>query len=174
MGYPTEYSDEYQSTNGHYQFAADGERVTLDNGVDAITVAPGYEYNNAYFVYNAETGKYTRYQYGDVQIDYLTGNALTYDNIIFQYCPWEKFDENGYLNIDVLSGGNGKYITNGKAIDVTWRKDVINTEDAFANENFGVTHYYDADGNEITLNQGKTWVCIVLDSYSDNVSIQAD
>lgn len=115
--------------------------MTLDNGVDAITVAPGYEYNNAYFVYNAETGKYTRYQYGDVQIDYLTGNALTYDNIIFQYCPWEKFDENGYLNIDVLSGGNGKYITNGKAIDVTWRKDVINTEDAFANENFGVTHY---------------------------------
>ncbi len=88
--------------------------------------------------------------------------------------PWEKFDENGYLNIDVLSGGNGKYITNGKAIDVTWRKDVINTEDAFANENFGVTHYYDADGNEITLNQGKTWVCIVLDSYSDNVLIQAD
>ena len=174
MNYPTEYSDEYQSTNGHYQFAADGERVTLDNGVDAITVAPGYEYNNAYFVYNAETGKYTRYQYGDVQIDYLTGNALTYDNIIFQYCPWEKFDENGYLNIDVLSGGSGKYITNGKAIDVTWRKDAINTEDAFANENFGVTHYYDADGNEITLNQGKTWVCIVLDSYSDNVSIQAD
>ena len=57
---------------------------------------------------------------------------------------------------------------------MTWRKDVINTEDAFANENFGVTHYYDADGNEITLNQGKTWVCIVLDSYSDNVSIQAD
>lgn len=174
MGYPTEYSDEYQSTNGHYQFAADGERVTLDNGVDAITVAPGYEYNHAYFVYDAETGKYTRYQYGDVQTDYLTGNALTYDNIIFQYCPWEKFDENGYLNIDVLSGGNGKYITNGKAIDVTWRKDEINTEDAFANENFGVTHYYDADGNEITLNQGKTWVCIVLDSYSDNVSIQAD
>ena len=41
----------------------------------------------------------------------------------------------------------------------------------FANENFGVTHYYDADGNEITLNQGKTWVCIVLDSYSDNVSV---
>ena len=33
---------------------------------------------------------------------------------------------------------------------------------------------YDADGNEITMNQGKTWVCIVLDSYSDNVSIQAD
>ena len=106
------------------------------------------------------------------QIDYLTGNALTYDNIILQYCDWEPFDENGYLNIDVLSGGSGKYITKGKAIDVTWKKDVINTEDRFANENFGVTHYYDADGNEITLNQGKTWVCIVL--YPEDVQLYAD
>ena len=115
--------------------------------------------NNAYFVHDAQTGKCTRYRYGDVQIrlsDRKCADLMS--NIIFQYCPWEKFDENGYLNIDVLSGGNGKYITNGKAIDVTWREDVINTEDAFANENFGVTHYYDADGNEITLNQGKTWV----------------
>ena len=109
-----------------------------------------------------------------MQTDYLTGNALTYDNIIFQYCPWEKFDDNGYLNIDVLSGGAGKFITNGKAIDITWKKDNINTEDPFANENFGVTHYYDADGNEITLNQGKTWVCIVLDSYSGNAAVYPD
>ena len=174
MNYPTDYSDEYLGTNGHYQFAADGERVTLDGGEDAVVAAPGYEYNHPYFVYDAETGKYTRYQYGDVQTDYLTGNALTYDNIIFQYCPWEKFDDNGYLNIDVLSGGAGKFITNGKAIDITWKKDNINTEDPFANENFGVTHYYDADGNEITLNQGKTWVCIVLDSCSGNAAVYSD
>lgn len=174
MNYPTDYSDEYLGTNGHYQFATDGERVTLDGGEDAVVAAPGYEYNHPYFVYDAETGKYTRYQYGDVQTDYLTGNALTYDNIIFQYCPWEKFDDNGYLNIDVLSGGAGKFITNGKAIDITWKKDNINTEDPFANENFGVTHYYDADGNEITLNQGKTWVCIVLDSCSGNAAVYPD
>lgn len=172
LGYPTTYSDEYLGTNGHYIFAADDAPVTLDNGVDAAVVEPGYAYNNAHFIYDAETGKYTRYQYGDTQIDYLTGNALTYDNIILQYCDWEPFDENGYLNIDVLSGGSGKYITKGKAIDVTWKKDVINTEDRFANENFGVTHYYDADGNEITLNQGKTWVCIVL--YPEDVQLYAD
>ncbi len=174
LNYPTEYSDEYLGTNGHYRFAADGERVTLDGGADAVVVAPGYEYNHGHFIYDSATGKYTRYQYGDVQTDFLTGKALTYDNIIFQYCPWEKFDENGYLNIDVLSGGAGKYITNGKAIDITWKKDAVNPGDPFANENFGVTHYYDMNGNEITLNQGKTWVCIVLDSYSDNVQICAD
>ena len=174
MNYPTEYSDEYLGTNGHYQFAADGERVTLDKGEDAVVAAPGYEYNHPYFVYDEESGKYTRYQYGDLQTDYLTGNSLKYDNIIFQYCPWEKFDDNGYLNIDVLSGGTGKFITNGKAIDVTWKKDTINTEEPYANENFGVTHYYDSNGNEITLNQGKTWVCIILDSYSDKAAVYPD
>ena len=174
LDYPHDYSDEYLSTNGHYKFAEDGMPVTLDNGVDAGVVSPGYEYNHPYFEYDASTEKYTRYQYGDVQIDYLTGNPLKYDNIIFQYCPWEKFDENGYLNIDVLAGGSGKYITRGKAIDITWKKDEIDTENPFANENFGVTHYYDSDGNEITLNQGKTWVCIVLDTYSDSVQICPD
>lgn len=175
MDYPEEYTaSEYLSGEGHYRFAADGERVTLEGGQDAVVVKPGYEYNNAYFIYDSETGKYTRYQYGDVQIDYLTGKALTYDNIIFQYCPWEKFDENGYLNIDVLSGGAGKFITNGKAIDITWRKNSVDLENPLAEENFDVTHYYDGEGNEITLNQGKTWVCIVLDTYSDSVALYPD
>ncbi|MDO4297461.1 MAG: DUF3048 domain-containing protein [Lachnospiraceae bacterium] len=172
--YPTEYSDEYLGTNGHYKFASDDAPVTLDQGVDAAVVVPGYEYNHAYFVYDSSTGKYTRYQYGGTQIDYLTGNPLTYDNIIFQYCPWQNYDENGYLNIDVLAGGSGKYITKGKAIDITWSKDSIDREDKFANENFGLTHYYDANGEEITLNQGKTWVCIVLDTSSDNVAVYPD
>lgn len=172
MEYSTTYSDEYIGTNGHYKFAEDDAPVTLEGGADAVVVEPGYSYNNAHFIYDAETGKYFRYQYGGPQIDFLTGNQLKYDNIILQYCDWEYFDENGYLNIDVLSGGNGKFITKGKAIDVTWKKDEVNTSDPYANENFGVTHYYDANGNEITLNQGKTWVCIVL--WPDDVQIYAD
>lgn len=173
LGYSRQYSDEYLST-GHYRFAADDAPVTLDNGADAGVVSPGYEYNHPYFVYDPDTGKYTRYQYDDVQIDMNTGNPLKYDNIIFQYCSWEKLDDNGYLGIDVLSGGAGKFITKGKAIDITWSKDQVNQEDPYANENFGVTHYYDANGEEITLNQGKTWVCIILDSDSDAVSVSAN
>lgn len=172
--YSTDYSEAYVNGGGHYQFAPDDAPVTLENGEPAVVVVPGYEYNNANFVYNEETGKYSRNQYGGAQIDYLTGNQLSYDNIILQYCQWQPYDENGYLNIDVLSGGAGKYITRGKAIDITWRKDAFNTDDLFASENFGVTHYYDADGNEITLNQGKTWVCIVLDSNSQNVQLFPD
>ncbi len=170
MSYPADYT-------GHYKFADDDNPVTLDNGVTANYVSPGYSYNEPYFTYDSETGKYTRYQYGDVQIDYLTGKALTYNNIIFEYCDWSKWDDNGYLDINVYAGGSGKYITNGKAIDITWKKDGVEgnivDQDAgvYPSEAFGVTHYYDSDGNEITLNQGKTWVCIVLNGETDAVVI---
>lgn len=174
-GYSRDYSDAYVNQNGHYQFAADDAPVLLENGQDAVYVAPGYDYNNAYFLYDAGTGKYTRYQYGDTQIDMMTGNPLTYDNILIQYCSWSpQVDSDTYLDIDVLSGGTGKYITRGKAIDVTWSKEGATREDPFAEGNFNPTRYYDADGNEITLNQGKTWVCIVLDTESDGVTISPD
>ena len=46
---------------------------------------------------------------------------------------------------------------------------------------FNVTRYYDMNGNEIKLNQGKTWVCILRDSVeaesmiiSDDPSISSD
>jgi hypothetical protein len=171
-GYSTDYSDSYLAQDGHYQFAADDDPVLLENGEDATYVSPGYEYNRAYFLYDEETGKYTRYQFDDTQIDKMTGNPLKYDNIIMQYCSWTNYeDTDSYLNIDVLTGGSGKYITRGKAIDITWRKDNADASDPFADGNFQPTHYYDSDGNEITLNQGKTWVCIVLDTSADNVVI---
>ena len=64
------------------------------------------------------------------------------------------------MNINTTSGGNGYYITNGKVIPVTWKK-AGDGEPA---------RYYDTSGNEITLNQGKTWVCVVQDTYADKIS----
>lgn len=174
-GYERSYDSDYIAQNGHYQFAADDAPVLLENGQDAAVVDTGYDYNNAYFVYDEQTGKYTRYQFGDTQIDKSTGEALTYDNILIQYCSWKpQVDSDTYLDIDVLSGGSGKYITRGKAIDVTWSKEGATADDLFAEGNFNPTRYYDADGNEITLNQGKTWVCIVLDTSSDSVQFHPD
>ncbi len=172
--YSRDYSDAYLET-GHYRFAADGEEITLDDGMDAYKVTPGsYVYSWPYFLYNPDTGLYTRYQFDSPQIDGNNGEELTYDNILIEFCPWEKLDDNGYLDIDVVSGGDGLYITRGKAIDISWSKDDADHDDPSYAGNFGVTHYYDADGEEITLNQGKTWVCIVLDSDRDTVTLSPD
>lgn len=54
------------------------------------------------------------------------------------------------------------YITGGKAIPVTWEK----TTD------FGPTKYFDQDGNEINLNTGKTFICIIQESAENRVVIR--
>ncbi|MCD8149967.1 MAG: DUF3048 domain-containing protein [Clostridiales bacterium] len=161
-GYETEYDAEYTS---HYQFNEDDEtEITLSEGEAAAVVQPGYLINKPWFVYNQETGLYDRYQYGAAQTDAITGEQLAVKNILIQVCDWYTADsEKGYLSVTTTGTGNGYYITNGAAIPVTWSKD--SQTDA--------TRYYDADGNEITLNQGKTWVCIVQNTYEENITFYA-
>mgnify|MGYP000072261613 FL=1 len=127
-------------------------------------MAPGgYFHNNPWFSYDEASGTYLRYQFGEPQIDEMTQEQLAVKNIIVQYCSWKKYDDNAeYLDIDVVNGGTGTYITSGKAIDVTWSKD----------DPWGVTKYRDSNGEEIKLNLGKTWVLIVLDNYADETEIR--
>ena len=144
LGYSTEYSDSYQ---GHFKFAGGTTQVQLD-GQDAYKVVPGYSYNEPWFDYNEEDGLYYRYQYGAAH----KGNEgqIAVKNIIIQYAEWGYYATTDYLNINLHTGREGYYITNGKAIPVTWKKD----------GEFGVTRYYDMEGNEIILNKGKTWICV--------------
>lgn len=158
MAYRKEYSSDY---NGHYQFAKGNDIVSLDNGIDAKKVVVGYQTNKPWFEFNDADGLYYRYQYGAKHIDSMNGEQLAYNNIIMQYCTWGYYDDSEYLNINTSSGGNGKYITNGKAIDITWSKDSL----------YGPTRYYNEAGEEIVLNQGKTWVCIIQNDKVGNIEI---
>lgn len=162
-GYTQTYDSEY---DGHYQFAKVGESVDLQES-DGATAAnliklDCFDFNKPWFEYDPETQKYKRFQYGDIQIDEMTGEQLAFDNILIQYTSYVPHDSNGYLNLDVISGGQGKYITHGKAIDVEWAKD----------EPWGVTHYINMQNQEITMNTGTTFVAIVLNDTLDKLSIQ--
>lgn len=146
LGYSQTYSDGY---SGHYQFARNGEQIELENSLDAWKVYPGYSMNKPYFSYDEEDKQYYRYQYGSAHSG--SEGQISVKNIIFQYCPTGRYATTEYLNINVHANEYGYYITNGKAIPISWKKD----------GEFGVTHYYDQSGKEITLNQGKTWICII-------------
>ncbi|MFQ9393528.1 MAG: DUF3048 C-terminal domain-containing protein [Lachnospiraceae bacterium] len=160
-GYRTDYEDDF---TGHYKFAADDETIVPDEGT-ATVIRPGYSVNKPWFEYNAEAGYYNRFQYGEAQIDQNTNDQLAVTNIIFQVCQWQNYDDHGYLNIDTQSGGDMYYFTKGGYEKGTWKKEDPENPDSRA-------VYYDADGNEITLNQGRTWVCIIQDSYEDNIVIE--
>ncbi len=67
-----------------------------------------------------------------------------------------------YLDVKTASySGTGKYISNGQAMDITWVKEV---ED-------GIGTYYDASGNELELNPGKTCICIILNDAEDKIGV---
>lgn len=156
--YDTDYAEDYK---GHYKFAQDGQRSDLGiyGAESAVKIIPGYGVNEPWFEYNSGDQKYYRFQYDDKQIDQNTDEQLSYDNVIVQFSPWEKYDDNGYINIDTFSGGTGYFFTGGKVVPVTWIKDEGTA---------GAVRYYLPSGDEIVLNQGKTWVCIVLDTDKDS------
>lgn len=159
-GYDPEHSKGYQ---GHYLFADRDAQETLENGQAAdIVRLDCYPANRPWFEYDAGAKKYLRFQYGDKQIDDADGEQLAYDNLLIQYHSYEPYDQNGYLNIDAISGGKGLYITRGKAVDIRWEKDAV----------WGVTHYIDENEQEIRLNRGKTWVAIVLDDETDGIILE--
>lgn len=156
--YSTELDDEY---SGHFLFAQDGETVSYSDGT-ATYIQPSLYSNNPHFEYDEASGKYLRFQYGDKQIDELTGEQLAYDNVIIQYCEIIPYDENGYLNVNTNSGGEAILFTKGTYQNATWVKAT----------DWGPAKYYDASGNEIAINQGKTWVCIVQDTRKADSLIQ--
>ncbi len=162
MGYDNNYRSDYK---GKFTFAGDDETIVPDSpdSYDAKHVEPGYLINKPWFDYNEKDGKYYRFEYGGPQIDAENNEQLSTDNIILQYSSWEEVDDKGYLGFDCHSGGKMTYITKGKARDGSWIR--------FDGDQ-GSVRYFDSNGEEIVLNQGKTWVLIIQDTMGDKVVIE--
>lgn len=159
MGYLQEYPETYK---GHYRFAKPERPVIPEGGAEAFYAAPGYLYNKPWFEYHKDDGLYYRFQYGGPHLS--DEGQIAVKNIIFQYCPTGFYKPSEYLDIDVHTPGLGYYFTNGTGISVTWKKD----------GEYGVTRYYDKDGQEILLNPGKTWVCIIPDDRIDKAEFHGE
>jgi hypothetical protein len=158
LGYETKHGSHYK---GHFTFADDDRKVSLENGKKAKKVQIGYLINHPWFEYNKKDGQYYRFQYGGKHIDEATGKQLHFSNIIIQFVDATLYPDNKSLNMTLTGSGSGWYITNGKAEKINWKK----TKD------LGQTVYTDKDGKDIVLNQGKTFICVVQNEYSDNVVI---
>ena len=161
MGYDDSYSSDYK---GKFTFAYDNEIITPDSAdsYTALKVEPGYLINKPWFEYNSKDGKYYRFQYGEKQIDDTNNEQLAVDNIILQYSSWEQVDQKGYLGFDCHAGGKMTYITKGMARDGSWIR--------FDGDQ-GAVRYFDSEGKEIVLNQGKTWIEIIQDTEGDKVKV---
>lgn len=153
-GYSTEYNSYYQGQQ--WQFADETSPVNLGSASDSFDctlVDLPFPHNASQLDYDAASNTYLYSEYGRAHVDPQNGNKqLAFTNVIVQCADLTQLDANGYMQFNVLnSSGSGYYITGGKAIPVTWSKG--NAVDA--------TTFYDASGNEITLNTGKTYIALV-------------
>lgn len=138
----------------HFTFAA-GVNTLDQYGAAAapagtISLADIFPYTKTGFIYNPATGLYDKTIHGGAHRD-ADGTQLSFANVIVQNTSWVKLDDGGYLafgNYDTTQ--DGWYFTKGKAIHITWQK----TADYLP------TKYYDDAGNEIQLNQGKTYIAV--------------
>ena len=112
-----------------------------------------FPHNRSELNYDKESGTYLYSEYGRDHIDPENNDEiLAFTNVILQCADVTQYDPNGYMKFEVLNrDGKGYYITGGKSIPVTWKKGAA----------LDATKFYDANGTEITLNTGKTYIGLV-------------
>lgn len=132
----------------HFSFS--GTENTLASGTDCKALTVYYPNSKPYFVYDDASKTYQRFEFNAPETDSVDGQQIAVRNIIIEQAPVSNYEGFEYLNIPLTGSGSGKFLTNGKMVDITWSK-AGNTD---------ITHYYMPDGSEIALNPGKTWICL--------------
>lgn len=154
LGYSLALRPQYYSPK-HFNFAAGvntlaqyGAAAQTANNINLSNVFPSTKTG---FTYNAADGLYYKTIHGKAHKDAVNGQQLAFANVIVQNSKWMTLDAKGYLafyNYDTTE--DGYYFTKGKCIHITWQK----TTD------YGPTRYFDDAGNEIQLNEGKTYIAV--------------
>lgn len=157
------YSSAYTNYRPHWDFA----NVDLTSAAGSSNASSvdlnAFRLTKPSLKYDSSTGLYQYYENGSIAKDGNTGAVPAFKNVILQECIYHQYDANGYLIYNIIADKMpGWYITNGKAIPITWSK-LSET---------GVTRYYDLDGNPITINPGKTYIGIVPDDGWNEITIR--
>lgn len=155
----TEYNNHYEGT--HFTFA---NNIDLSGDVAATKVELPFPHNSSELEYNPEDGLYYYSEYGQPHLDPGNDNAqLCFKNVIIQEADMlthsvteadgkVNYDQNGYMYYQLENeSGKGYYLVNGEMSEITWSKGSLTSP----------TRYFDANGNELVLNVGKTYIAIV-------------
>ncbi len=155
-GFERNHRSQYYSDK-HFTFASPKSPNTLDQYSDAveateIDMSGCYPVTKSGLTYNADDGLYYKTLYGEAQKDGETGEQMSFANVLIQKAYYEVRDQKGYLAFQMHdTTKDGYFITQGKMIHVTWKKE----------GDYKPTTFYDDDGNEIEVNTGKTMIFVI-------------
>ena len=110
-------------------------------------------YNEVEYEYDEENKVYKRFINNQEHKDYNNGKQLTVKNIIVYALDYVGIagDSKGRQDLNNIGEGTGYFITEGKAVKITWEKLKRDTKTVYRYEN----------GKEITVNDGNTFIQIM-------------
>lgn len=127
-------------------FSFSSKNQDLEGGSSATKITTAFNANRQpWFEYNAEEKQYYRFQFGEAHMDDQTNEQLHFQNVLILFA--DTFSVDGYLMEVCNEGsGDGYYASNGQYIPITWK---------YAG---GILYFYDASGEKLLMNPGKTWI----------------
>lgn len=149
-GLTSKFSAENKNSGGTWvTFAEEDKPVQLTGGVAGNVTVPFSTSYKTGFSYDASTGLYTRLFNGTVNKDYKSGAATTVKNVFILLTKISNYPDGKHRKVE-LTSGEGFYVTNGNYTPIHWSKGNSTSSFKFTNP----------DGSELTVNPGKSWVCL--------------
>lgn len=146
----------YNSTNSDksiYKYNEEEYNLKEAKAVTGIKLTYSFSHNTSY-IYDSEKKVFMRSMRGIKHIDRVTKEQFFAKNIVVitanNYTK-SMVGDRGRQELENKGTGKGHYLTNGKVIDITWKKESDSSK----------TYLYDLTGSEIILNDGITFFQIV-------------
>lgn len=139
------------------------EKPLLNYSVDPIDLSKmeevqdakyiGIKFSNGYtvkFTYDEASKSYFKTQNTTEMNDFNSGERMTTKNIITYQISYSGIsgDNKGRQNANNIGSGDGYFISEGKAVPITWEKSARSSK----------TVYKFKDGKELNVNDGRTYI----------------
>lgn len=150
------------SDKPNYNYSIDDIDLISDNIANDIYIKYS-TLHNVQYKYSLEDKVYYRWMRGIEDKDKETDNQYYAKNIVIMYVnnyTLSDGETKGRQELENTGTGEGLFITNGKYINITWKKASSTSK----------TLWLDQNGEEIVLNDGITYVQIVPLNYKVEIN----
>ena len=159
--YRTELRDEFKGADA-FNFVDYGTQRELSGGDALCLRLPYSKYQTVRFDYDKATKSYYRCQFeNEPHVDGTSGEQISFTNVFVLFCNVVNLgDSYGHLDITTENeNGSGYYLSGGSYEPITWSKPTADSPIV----------YYGADGVELSVNRGKTFVSIFPEYNRENI-----
>ena len=154
--------NQYKQSGEHFIFTKYTTELDTSNFQNATNVQLPYDHNQTALTYNSTTQTFDLSMYGEIHQDAEDNQVLSFKNVLLLDSDYSVYPDQGNIFYHIVdNNGDGYYLTNGKLEQITWKK---------SGEN-GITQYFDANGKQLILNRGKTYITYVPSDVWGSLSI---